>query len=79
MTKTFWVASKRPTPNQMAAIHSHRDDPEGVRAALIPGIVFYDFFGETNNAANRLPHAVSGLAPAERPVDTAALIAKEII
>src|SRR5215469_542312 len=37
ITKTFWVASKRATPPQMAAIQNHRGDPEWMLASSITG------------------------------------------
>jgi hypothetical protein len=41
MTKTFWVASNSPIPNQMAASHNQRGESDGVRVVSISSIVFY--------------------------------------
>src|SRR5215472_9543187 len=40
ITKTFWVASKRATPPQMAAIQNHRGESEWMLAWSITGSYF---------------------------------------
>jgi Cytochrome P460 len=78
MTKTVWVASNKPTADQIAALHNHWRDSAGLRAVFITRIVFYGAGVAARNAANSQTNAASGIAKARVPRDTAIMIAKMI-
>src|ERR1700685_4427543 len=69
ITKTVWVASIRPKPNQMAAIPPHRAyEPVGL--LFIPTILLYVGLAACRNAANRRNCAADGLAHGTEQRDT---------